>query len=109
MKPVVGPNGWQPGRGDYGTDNATELVDLIEERCCSLGQGCERAGTDDDINEFGPSGTCGIIGRIYLRAEAGIPEVNPRPDGPVCASRVERRLPVPQPDSLFEMGGDGGG
>lgn len=68
------------GRGDYGSDYAIDVIDLIEERNCSLG--CRHG---DPANPDHPGGTCDILLRVAT--ESPVPEIDPRADGPVCTRR----------------------
>lgn len=71
----TGPEGHVFGRGDYGAEYASDIVEIVERMNCS--KGCRWAIEDDP--------TCQILANIYdLRP---VPEIDPRPDGPVCNAR----------------------
>lgn len=93
-----GATNWIPGRGDYGTEYAGDLVEIVERLNCS--KGCTRSGTAADREAFGgPGGHCEILARIDGRAE--IPELDPRPDGPHCRVREDPATAGMEP--LFEV------
>jgi len=77
-----GPLDWVPGRGDYGTEYAFALVEIIEEHNCS--KGCVFA-VRDAVDEWGPGGNCSVLAMIG--ADVPVPELNPLPAGPVCRKR----------------------
>lgn len=59
--------GWRPGRGDYGTEYAGELVELIEARNCGQGAGCVHAGTRRAVRQIGGAGgTCTLLMLLSL-------------------------------------------
>lgn len=111
--------GWLPHRGDYGTEYAGELVELVEARCCGAGRGCANAGTRAAIKRVGGAGgTCRLLmlmslpERVHGFAHDGgrVPDDAPDYAGqpaPRCDRYVERPGPVRrgprprQPDSLF--------
>ena len=68
------------GRGDYGTDRATELIRHIEARNCI--KGCRRSDPEDRIRFGGPGGNCGLLGNLVVALP--VPEFDPRPDGIHC-------------------------
>lgn len=82
----AGPEGWIPGRGDYGTEYSGDLVAIIEAHNCV--KGCTRAGTAAQQAEFGPGGCCGVLARVALGNQP-VPELDPRPDGPHCTARED--------------------
>lgn len=82
-----GSTNWRPGRGDYGTEYAGDMIELIERMNCSLG--CTKAGTAKEIAEMGAGGSCPVISAVWAGFEDGIPELDPRPEGPHCRARVD--------------------
>lgn len=62
----ITPAGWLPARGDYGTEYAAELIELVEARNCSAGRGCVHAGRVRDIREQGPGGVCRLLALMSL-------------------------------------------
>jgi hypothetical protein len=74
---------WTPGRGDYGADNADDLVLIVQKFNCS--KGCARAGSAAAIAEFGPGGDCEILLQIHLGGP--IPALEKRAEGPHCTAR----------------------
>ena len=77
-------------RGDYGVSlNTIDLIPLVESVSCSLG--CARAGTDAQIAEFGPGGTCDLLARMCAPEE--VAEFTAREDGIHCTARVPRTIP----------------
>ena len=79
-----GPEGWAPGRGDYGCEYATDLIPIIERLNCV--HGCANSGTPEAKAEYGPGGDCAILAATFL--EKPIPELDPRPEGPHCRARI---------------------
>jgi hypothetical protein len=80
-----GSTEWVPGRGDYGTEYATDLVEIIERHNCV--KGCTRSGTQAERDEFGLGGNCEVLARVCV--PAAVPELDPRPDGPHCRVRED--------------------
>jgi hypothetical protein len=76
---------WTPGRGDYGTEYAGDLIEIIEAHNCV--KGCTRTGTPREIEDYGPGGTCEILARVSI--PDAVPELDPRPEGPHCTARVD--------------------
>jgi hypothetical protein len=72
------------GRGDYGADDAPDLVDLVERWNCV--DGCVSAGDEATRAEWGPGGNCPLL--VNLFAELPVPEFEPRPDRIHCTARV---------------------
>jgi hypothetical protein len=95
LRSDIRENGWRPGRGDYGADNSSDLVELIEEHNCV--KGCTLAGTLAERREFGPGGNCSILMRVAT-ADTNDPirELDPRREGPHCTARVEPPEPSPR-------------
>lgn len=94
----VGPEGWMPGRGDYGSEYSGDLIQIIERHNCL--KGCTKSGTEAEREEFGPGGTCNILARVSLGQDA-VPELDPRPDGPHCTARQDPAVVGMEP--LFEV------
>lgn len=82
-----GATDWRPGRGDYGAEYAGDLIEIIERFNCS--KGCTRSGSQADRDEFGPGGNCTVLAAVFMSPEEGIPELDPRPDGPHCRARQD--------------------
>jgi hypothetical protein len=76
---------WKPGRGDYGCEYAGNLIEIVEQHNCV--KGCTKAGTPEQVAEHGPGGVCDVLVRIFT--EEPVPELDPRPDGPVCTVRED--------------------
>lgn len=93
MSAKPGATDWTPGRGDYGADHCTDIIELVEELNCSTGRGCIHAGTRATIAEFGPGGNCGVLAMVVI-ADTPIPELDPQDEGPVCQRYAERPEPV---------------
>lgn len=94
MSGDTGQTDWKPGRGDYGADHASDMIELIEELNCSLG--CTKAGSRVIRAEFGPGGNCSVLLAVFLGPDdVGIPELDPRPEGPHC--RAREAPPAPEP------------
>jgi hypothetical protein len=85
LRTTIAAEGWTPGRGDYGCDHSSEMVDLIEEHNCI--HGCTKSGTRAARREFGPGGTCNILALVAM-GDGPIPELDPRRDGPHCTART---------------------
>lgn len=83
-----GSTNWTPGRGDYGTEYAGDLIEIIERLNCALG--CTKA-----------DGGCEILARVFLTPEEGIPELDPRREGPHCRAREDPATAGMEP--LFEV------
>ncbi len=81
----VGPEGWVPGRGDYGTEYSSDLIEIVERHNCV--KGCTKAGSAAEREEFGPGGNCEVLAMIG--ADVPIPELEPRPAGPHCTARKD--------------------
>jgi hypothetical protein len=80
-----GPEGHVFGRGDYGSEYAADVIEIIERANCA--KGCARAGGPEAIASVGaPGGSCDILARIW--DQQPVPEIDPRDDGPVCNARV---------------------
>lgn len=80
-----GPEGHVFGRGDYGCEYASDVIEIIEGMNCA--QGCARAGGPEAIAAMGSAGgSCDILARIW--SQDPVPEIDPRDDGPVCKVRV---------------------
>lgn len=88
---------WTPGRGDYGTEYAGDLIAIIEAHNCV--KGCTRAGTPREIEDYGPGGTCEILARVSI--PDAVPELDPRAEGPHCSARVDPA--TASTDPLFEV------
>jgi hypothetical protein len=101
--PRPGATDWCPGRGDYGTDHASDMIALVEKLNCV--KGCRFAGDAATRAQFGPGGDCGVLGRIWFEPEKGIPELDPQPAGPFCRKRTGDYPPEPLPDqeALFDL------
>lgn len=86
--------GYLPRRGDYNTEYAGQLVELIERNRCARGQGCVNAGTEADIAEHGPGGVCPHLAEVLLPARCSVlvPGVA---FAPQCTAYEQRPLPVP--------------
>ena len=98
----VGPEGWVPGRGDYGSEYSSDLIEIIEAHNCI--KGCAHSGTDHDREEFGPGGNCHTLAVVSMGdQETPIPELDPTPDGPICRRRQDPATAGMEP--LFEVGG----
>lgn len=78
------------GRGDYGSEYATDLVAKIDGWNCALG--CQRAGDDAARAEFGPGGNCSLLAQLF--AKVPVPEFDPRQNGIHCIARVPLDAPV---------------
>lgn len=103
----AGSTTWIPGRGDYGTEYASELIEVIESGNCK--KGCLRSGSDAEKAEFGPGGNCGILAMVALGdGETPVPELDPTPRYPTC--RVREPIPTDfevatrDMEPLFELG-----
>jgi hypothetical protein len=84
----VTPEGWIPGRGDYGAHYASDLIPLVEAMSCRLG--CTKSGTQATRDEFGPGGDCEVLAVLSLGdGETRIPELEPHAEGPRCRARVD--------------------
>jgi len=82
---------WQPHRGDYGTEYAGDLVELIEQRNCV--QGCTLAGARKLRREVGPGGSCIHLCTISL-GDPVTGFVDDGGDAPLCTHRVPPPPPV---------------
>jgi hypothetical protein len=91
----AGPEGWIPGRGDYGTEYSSDLIEIVERLNCV--KGCTKAGGPAEREEFGPGGNCHTL--ALIGADVPIPELEPRPDGPHCTAREDPA--VAGMDALF--------
>lgn len=99
MTPPLDPaGGWLPGRGDYGTEYATELIALIEARNCA--QGCNNAGPAAAREDFGPGGTCHWLALISI-PERVTGFVHDGRDAPLCTNRADPA--TANTDPLFEV------
>jgi hypothetical protein len=73
-------------RGDYGADYAIDLIPLVERTSCD--QGCARAGSDEQIAEFGSGGVCNLLALMCVPEE--VAQFDAREDGIHCSARVPR-------------------
>lgn len=94
LRSDIQENGWRPGRGDYGSDHSSDLIELIEDHNCS--KGCTLSGTRAARREFGPGGTCSILMRVSFGDGEPIRELDPRREGPHCTARVPPPEPPPR-------------
>lgn len=78
------------GRGAYGMHYADQLVELVESWNCSLG--CQKAGDESVVSEFGPGGTCDLLASLFVGQP--VPEFDPRPAGIHCEARIPLDAPV---------------